>query len=143
MSSLWQRFCRWIRFEPKASHLIQGERGEEVARDYLQSRGMSFLAANFRSRRGEIDLIMRESNCLVFIEVKTRSSEDWGRPAAAVTSAKRRRISKTAMDYLRLLKNPEVQIRFDIVEVLMDGNGLKEIRHLPSAFPLSSPYRYG
>ncbi len=65
-------------------------------------------------------MIFRDDDCLVFVEVKTRSSEDWTRPAAAVDARKRRLLSQTALDYLRLLKNPPVKIRFDIVEVLLD-----------------------
>ena len=65
-------------------HLRRGELGERVAKKYLQRAGLKFLTANYRSARGEIDLIFREDDCLVFIEVKTRSSEEWTRPAAAV-----------------------------------------------------------
>jgi putative endonuclease len=104
---------------------------------------MKFLTANFRSKRGEIDLVFRDDDCLVFVEVKTRSSEDWIRPAASVDARKRRLISQTALDYLKLLKNPEIKIRFDIVEVLLAEGEVKEIRHLPNTFVLSKPYRYG
>ena len=109
----------------------------------MQKAGLKFLAANFRSARGEIDLIFRDGDCLAFVEVKTRSSEDWTRPAAAVDARKRRLLSQTALDYLRLLKNPPVKIRFDIVEVLLHDGEVREIRHLPNTFSLSKPYRYG
>ena len=79
----------------------------------------------------------------MFTEVKTRSSEEWTRPAAAVDARKRRLLSQTALDYLRLLKNPPVKFRFDIVEVLLREGEVREIRHLPNTFPLSKPYRYG
>lgn len=104
---------------------------------------MKFLTANFRSERGEIDLIFRDVECLVFVEVKTRSSEEWTRPAAAVDARKRRLLSQTALDYLRRLKNPRVKMRFDIVEVLLADGAVREIRHLPNTFSLSKPYRYG
>src|ERR1017187_3780277 len=103
-------------------HLRRGELGERAAEKYLRRRGLKFLTANFRSARGEVDLIFRDADCLAFVEVKTRSSEDWTRPAAAVDACKRRLLSQTALDYLRLLKNPPVKIRFDIVEVLL-ANG--------------------
>ena len=77
------------------------------------------------------------------MEVKTRSSENWERPAAAVDTERRRRLSRTALDYLRLLKNPPVKIRFDIVEVLLTDGAVREVRHLPNTFTLSKPYRYG
>jgi putative endonuclease len=88
-------------------------------------------------------LIFRDADCLVFVEVKTRSSEEWRRPAATVSAAQRRRLSQCALDYLRLLKNPEVKIRFDIVEVLLADGAVREIRHLPNTFPMAKPYRYG
>ena len=127
----------------KPEHLRRGELGERAAKKHLQRAGLKFLAANFRSARGEIDLVFRDGDCLVFIEVKTRSSEGWSRPAAAVNARKRRLLSQTALDYLRLLKNPEVKIRFDIVEVLLADGNVREIRHLPNTFSLSKPYRYG
>ena len=127
----------------KPEHLRRGERGERAAKKHLQQAGLKFLTANFRSKRGEIDLIFRDKDCLVFVKVKTRSSEDWTRPAAAVDARKRRLLSQTALDYLRLLKNPEVKIRFDIVEVLLADGEVREIRHLPDTFAMARPYRYG
>ncbi len=127
----------------KPEHLRRGESGERAAKNYLQKRGLNFLAANFRSGHGEIDLIFRDGDCLAFIEVKTRSSEDWTRPAAAVNAERRRRLSRCALDYLRLLKNPAVKIRFDIVEVLLNDDEVREIRHLQNTFVLARPYRYG
>jgi len=124
-------------------HLRRGRVGELAARKHLQRSGLKFLTANFRSDHGEIDLVMRDQDCLVFVEVKTRSSEDWVRPAAAVDARKRRLLSQTALDYLRRLKNPQVKIRFDIVEVLLDDGNVREVRHLPNTFALSKPYRYG
>jgi putative endonuclease len=127
----------------KPLHLQRGELGERAAKKYLERAGLKFLTANFRSRRGEIDLVFRDDDCLVFVEVKSRSSEDWTRPAAAVNAHKRRLLSQTAMDYLRLLKSPHVKIRFDIVEVLLTDGAVREIRHLPNTFNLSPPYRLG
>jgi putative endonuclease len=124
-------------------HLRRGELGERAARKYLQRHGLKFLTANFRSSRGEIDLVFRDDDCLVFIEVKTRSSEEWTRPAAAVNARKRRLLSQTALDYLRRLKNPPVKIRFDIVEVLLQDGAVHEVRHLPNTFAMSRPLRYG
>ena len=133
----------WFGKSEKPLHLKRGEIGERAAKKYLQRHGLKFLTANFASRRGEIDLICRDHDCLVFVEVKTRSSEDWVRPAAAVDARKRRLLSQTALDYLRRLKNPEVKIRFDIVEVLLQDGGVREIRHLPNTFPMEKPCRYG
>lgn len=129
--------------EEKPEHLRRGELGERAAKKLLQRAGLKFLCANFASDRGEVDLIFRDGDCLVFVEVKTRSSEDWTRPAAAVNARKRRLLCQTALDYLRLLKNPEVKIRFDIVEVLLNDGAVRETRHLPNTFPMEQPYRYG
>lgn len=127
----------------KPEHLRRGELGERAAKKYLQQAGLKFLTANFRSERGEIDLVFRDEDCLAFVEVKTRSWEKWTRPAAAVNARKRRLLSQTALDYLKLLKNPPVKIRFDIVEVLLADGAVREIRHLPNTFPMARPYRYG
>jgi len=141
--SLWSQIkTPWSR-EVGPEHLRRGKIGERAARRHLRQAGLKFLTANFRSRRGEIDLVVRDADCLVFVEVKARSSEDWTRPAAAVDARKRRLLSLTALDYLTLLKRPPVKIRFDIVEVLLDEGEVREVRHLPNAFPLSPPYRYG
>jgi putative endonuclease len=124
-------------------HLRHGILGERAAKKHLRRSGLKYLAANYRSDRGEIDLVFRDEDCLVFVEVKTRSSEDWVRPAAAVNARKRRLLSQTALDYLRLLKNPPVKIRFDIVEVLLNNGAVHEVRHLPNTFVMEKPYRYG
>jgi putative endonuclease len=123
--------------------LARGTVGERAAKSHLQRLGLKFLTANFRSRRGEIDLIFRDADCLVFVEVKTRSSESWTRPAAAVNERKRRLLSKTAFDYLRQLGCPPIRLRFDVVEVLLEEGVVHQIRHLPNTFTLSWPYRYG
>jgi putative endonuclease len=117
--------------------------GERAAKRHLKRAGLKFLTANFRTERGEVDLILRDEDCLVFVEVKTRSSEEWSRPARAVDAERRRRLTRTALDYLRLLNNPLVKIRFDIVEVLLENGRVNEVRHLPNTFPMERPYRYG
>jgi len=133
----------WWRGADKPLHLRHGELGERAAKRHLKQNGLKFLVANFRSRRGEVDLVCRDQDCLVFVEVKTRSSEEWLRPAAAVNAERRRRLSRAALDYLRLLKNPPVKIRFDIVEVLLLDGAVREVRHLPNTFAMERPYRYG
>jgi putative endonuclease len=138
-----QRMKAWLGRPEKPEHLRRGELGERAAKKHLRKLGLKFLTANFRSDRGEIDLVFRDDDCLVFVEVKSRSSEDWTRPAAAVDRRKRRLLSQTALDYLKLLKHPQVKIRFDIVEVLLAGGEVREVRHLPNTFPMEKPYRYG
>jgi putative endonuclease len=136
IKSLWRK-------AEKPLHLQYGELGERAAKRHLKRQGLKFLTANFRSPRGEIDLVFRDGDCLVFIEVKTRSSEEWTRPASAVNAERRRRLTRTALDYLRLLRNPPVKLRFDIVEVLLSDGVVREVRHLPNTFAMARPYRYG
>ena len=140
---LWSHIKTALARDTEPEHLRRGRVGERAAKEHLRQAGLKFLTANFRSRRGEIDLVFRDADCLVFVEVKARSAEDWTRPAAAVNTRKRRLLSLTALDYLKLLKQPPVKMRFDIVEVLLDEGGVRAVRHLPNTFPLSTPYRYG
>ena len=137
--NLLQRFLK----PAQPVNLEHGQLGESAAKAHLKKLGLKFLLANFSTERGEVDLIFRDGDCLVFVEVKARSSESWTRPAAFVNKEKRRRLSKAALDYLRLLKKPAIKFRFDIVEVLLEDGEVREVRHLPNTFNLSRPYRYG
>ena len=75
----------WFKETPE--HLQHGRTGEAAAKDFLRKQGFKFLCANFGiPGKGEIDLIFREADCLVFVEVKARSSEDWARPSSAASS---------------------------------------------------------
>ncbi len=141
--NLWTRLKALFAREPELEHLRRGRLGERAAKRHLQRLGLKFLTANFRSPRGEIDLIFRDGDGLVFVEVKTRSSEEWTRPAAAVDARKRRLLTQTALDYLKLLHHPQVKVRFDIVEVLLANGAVREVRHLPNAFAMTAPRRYG
>ena len=140
---IWSRIKTAVARDAEPEHLRRGRLGERAAKKHLRAAGLKFLTANFRSRRGEIDLVFRDADCLVFVEVKARSSEDWTRPAAAVNARKRRLLSLTALDYLKLLKQPPIKMRFDIVEVLLEGEAVREVRHLPNTFAMERPYRYG
>jgi putative endonuclease len=133
----------WCRGKNSPVHLQRGQLGERAARKHLRRLGLKFLVANYRSPRGEVDLVFRDRDCLVFVEVKTRSSGGWRRPAAAVDARKRRLLSRAALDYLRLINNPQVKVRFDVVEVLLAEGLVREVRHLPNSFPMPAPSRYG
>jgi putative endonuclease len=139
----WRWIQSWRKEADLPVHLQRGRLGEEAARKHLQQLGLKFLMANFRSDRGEMDLIFRDQDCMVFVEVKTRSAGGWTRPAAAVNARKRLLLSQTALDYLRVLRNPPIKIRFDIIEVLLDEGAVCEVRHLPNSFEMAAPYRYG
>jgi putative endonuclease len=139
----WTRLRSWFVRREGPEHLRRGRLGEAAARRHLRRAGLKFLTANFRTPRGEIDLVFRDADCLVFVEVKTRSSEAWTRPARAVDAAKRRKLSRVALDYVRRLKEPRVKLRFDVVEVLLADGAVREVRHLPGTFALAAPYRHG
>jgi putative endonuclease len=140
---LLDRLKKWRQGEDGPLTLQRGQAGERAAKRHLQKSGLKFLAANFRSKRGEIDLVFREKDCLVFVEVRTRTAGGWTRPAATIDAGKRLRLTRCAFDYLRLLKNPPIKIRFDVVEVLLEEGNIGEVRHLPNTFTLTAPYRYG
>lgn len=139
---LWAKWMRGILRREESEHLRLGRLGEKAAKRHLLKKGLKFLTANFKTQRGEIDLILRDNDCLVFVEVKTRSSDQWSRPAAAVNAGKKRRLSKVAMEYLKQLDDRRVKFRFDIVEVLWGDGQAREIRHLPNSFALAKPYRH-
>jgi len=98
----------------------------------------------FRTDAGEIDIVCRDRDWLVFVEVKTRASDTHGAPSEAVDATKQRHISKVALDYLRLLGYPEIRFRFDIVEVILPEGARRPetVRLIRNAFNLSEPYMY-
>ena len=139
------RLSRWrSRFLPsKAGHLRLGARGEKLAARYLRRHGFKILYRNFRGRQGgEIDLVCRERDTLVFVEVKTRTREDFGRPLEAVNRQQQRRISLGGLAWLRLLGNPDIFFRFDIVEVTIAEGTKPRIELIRDAFQLAEPYLY-
>lgn len=122
-------------FKLGPTHLRHGRIGEVAAKKFLKQRGLKFLTANFGIPGvGEIDLVFRDQDCLLFVEVKTRSSEEWARPSAAVDEDKERRLVKMSLAYRRKLPNPYVKYRYDIVEVLLEDGAVREVRHIPNAF---------
>ena len=136
----------WLRnlaVNPTAKMAL-GERGEQVAARYLRRQGYKILVRRFRTHNGEIDIVARHKDTLVFIEVKTRATEEFGTPGEAVTREKQHHITKVALDYLRLLHHPQIIYRFDIVEVVMTSadRSPTDIRLIQNAFPLSAPYIY-
>ncbi|MBA2270409.1 MAG: YraN family protein [Chthoniobacterales bacterium] len=126
-----------------ARHLERGASGEKLACRYLRRHGFKILYRNFRGRSGgEIDIVCRDVDTLVFVEVKTRTREDFGRPLDAVDKQKQKRISRGALAWLRMLDNPDILFRFDVVEVILAEEAPPRIELLRNAFPLSEPYIY-
>ena len=120
-----------------------GRWGEKQAERHLRGLGFRILARRLRvGRRDEIDLMARDGDTLVFVEVKTRASEDFGRPISSVTRDKRHALSRAAIRYMTGLRRPPAYFRFDVVEVIgTEGQGTPEIRHIPNAFTLHPSYR--
>ena len=119
-----------------------GKLGESLAVEELERRGYAIVARRYRTRHGEIDIVAEDGDTLVFVEVKTRTREDFGRPFTAVDQQKRRRISRGALNWLRMLDNPDILFRFDVVEVLVTEDASPRIELIKNAFPLSKPYLY-
>ncbi len=127
--------------KPNDSQAI-GHWGEKHAGKDLKRRGMKVLGKRVRpGGRDEIDIVAREGDVLVFVEVKTRATETFGRPSDAVDRDKRRVLSRAAVRYLQRLRDPRVSFRFDVVEIVgrMD-DGEPEIRHIQNAFQLDRRY---
>lgn len=111
-----------------------GALGEVLAARYLRDRGLPILAANYRTRFGEIDIVSQEKGLLLFVEVKTRSPGMIALPVESVDTEKQRKLSLAAAQYLRG-EPPNTPSRFDIIEVYLDENQkCVEIRHVPNAF---------
>ena len=87
--SLWRTVKRALGLWREPEHLRRGRVGEAAARRHLKRAGLKFLTANFRTKSSEIDLVFRDGDCLVFVEVKARTEGGWTRPAAAVGEAQR------------------------------------------------------
>src|SRR4051812_21215712 len=115
-----------------------GDRGENVAARYLRNRGFRILTRNFRCPLGEIDIVARDGQTLVFCEVKTRSYEDDNgvgiTPEDQVNPVKRHQISKAARYYLSRYGTVPPPARFDVVAVVWPNNADPLIRHTPHAF---------
>ena len=122
-------------------HLRAGVWGEDQAGDFLKARGYKILGRRVRiGVRDELDLVARQGEVLVFVEVKTRASEDFGRPIASVDRRKQHTLSRAAVRYLTKLKTP-VSFRFDVVEVVgREGDKAPLIRHIENAFQLDRCY---
>jgi putative endonuclease len=141
LSSRWRN--RFSRSKELSEHLRLGAHGEKLACTFLRRGGYKILYRNFRARHGgEVDIVCRDGHTLVFVEVKTRTREDFGRPVEAVNAAKRKLISRGALAWLQLLENPDILVRFDVVEIVLAEDGQPRFELVRDAFPLSAPYTY-
>lgn len=117
-----------------AKHLETGQTGERLAAEYLRDKGYQMAALNFRSGRGEIDLIAwSPEHILVFVEVKTRNSMLFGGPVGAISAKKQELMARTAAVYMEQI-GYDWEIRFDVIAILQNEGRPPEIRHIEDAF---------
>ncbi len=111
-----------------------GRRGEELACRLLEEEGYLIEKRNFRFSHGEIDIIAKTGDILVFVEVKTRTNDLFGPPEAAITKAKQKQIIKIAKAYLYINEIHDTQCRFDVIAVNMEDYINPKLNHIVNAF---------
>lgn len=111
-----------------------GVAGEKLAADFLKRNNYDVLAVNYRCRYGEIDIIAKQGETLIFVEVKTRSSLKFGMGLEAVNYIKQKKIKKVAMSFINEKKVYFSEIRFDVIDIFIKKPRLFEITHVKNAF---------
>jgi len=114
------------------NHIELGQKGEEIAINYLVSKGYQVKARNFRWNRGEVDLICESQNQLKIIEVKTRVSAYFGAPYLAVNRAKQKQIIRIANYYIQE-NQIDKEVEFDVVSIVLNSSKM-ELEHIENAF---------
>lgn len=116
-----------------AKHLETGKKGESLAVKHLKKKGYEILETNWRFRRSEVDIIAKDGPILVFIEVKTRSYDYFGKPESFVSKRKKVLMMDAASAYMSKI-NHTWEIRFDIIGILLPKKKEAEIKHFEDAF---------
>lgn len=109
---------------------ILGKTGEDVAAQYLLQKGYKIVERNFYCRQGEIDIIAKDKNELVFIEVKTRTNQTYGRPIDAITTYKQKHLIKSIEYYIFKYRLEDALIRIDAIEVYPKGENKYFVNHI-------------
>lgn len=117
-----------------------GARGEDLAAAYLEAQGFRIVERNFRARGGEIDIVAMDGKELVFVEVKTRGSERFGRPEEAVDRRKAARLSRAAREYWQQRRLRGLVVRCDVVAVRLNGDAPPETILFRDAVPLAGEF---
>lgn len=115
-----------------ARHNEKGKRGEELAAEFLSEKGFQVICRNWHYGKGEIDIVAKKENIMVFVEVKTRESNIFGDPETFVTRRKQKQVIKTADAFIQT-KNIDLESRFDVISVILGKNKF-EIHHIEDAF---------
>ncbi len=121
---------------------LLGKEGEELALGFLKAQGYRIKERNFKNKLGEIDIVAQDKDTICFIEVKTRTNEDFGTPLEAVMPRKQHKLSQLALSYLKSKDLLTQRARFDVVSLMKSEDGVPEISLLKDAFELSAPYAY-
>jgi len=100
-----------------------GKLGEKLARKFLKKRGYHIRETNFHCREGEIDIIAQQKDCLVFVEVRTKSNLDFGTPEESITQSKKEKLIASALSYINTHQNLPSSWRIDVVAVELDQSG--------------------
>jgi putative endonuclease len=131
----------WRKLFPK---LTLGQRGERAAAKYLRKRGYKILAAGDRLKhRDELDLVAADGRTVVFVEVKTRSSQIQGHPAEAVDAVKQRKLTKLAVTFLKRHRLLDYPARFDVIAITWPENVRKpQIEHIKNAFEAAGKWEF-
>lgn len=111
---------------------IYGKKNEIIASNFLKQKGYKILEMNYKNKIGEIDIIAKDKDYLVFVEVKARFSRMFGDPTEAVNTTKQNKIRAVASVYLMQKRKTEANCRFDVIAVL--GEDDADIRHIEDAF---------
>lgn len=121
--------------DARFSKVALGRKGEELAEGYLKKEGYRILRKNYRCPLGEIDLVAKDRSETVFIEIKTRSSVEFGEPEEAIGHRKKRKLFQVAQYFLKETGLEDLEIRFDAISILLGERGrLEELRHLQGIF---------
>jgi len=132
----WSRLRRWLGGAPAARGRADiWHAGEDAAARYLRRQRFKILARNVRLGRNELDIIARDGDTIVFVEVRTRASADPYRPEDSITPRKQRHLRTAAAWYMARNPDPESYYRFDVVAVILPEDGPPEITHYRDAFP--------
>lgn len=111
-----------------------GDFGEDIAAEYLVQNGYEIIERNYRFGHGEIDIIAKKNNVLVFIEVKTRTSLEFGEPEYAVTKTKQNQVRKIAAAYLYEKEIKDQDCRLDVIAILFRTKSKYSLNHIENAF---------
>ncbi len=114
----------------------KGDRGEELAAAYLESKGYTVLDRNYYFQRAEVDIVARGRTGVVFVEVKFRSGTEFGRPEESISREKIQNIYKAAEAWLYERKMTGTPVRFDVISIVQPGSEAPDIRHFEDAFTL-------